>query len=126
MKCPTIVAFCLLMLGVTIATYDNTRRRELRNCIFQQLQIDNENAVERLKLDDNQVVKLQTLINNEINRGTMDDISDERQQQVIQHIKTVAVNTLPNVPTDQLNEVLFKLKGTAGYCLNQFNLPGNQ
>ena len=119
MKRLTIFVFCLLMLVVAITADDNSKRRDLKACVFQQLHDDNEDAVQRFKLDGSQLAKLQILIRNEINKASLDNLNDEVQHQTIRHIETVAVRSLPNVPTDILHEILFKLKATAEDCVNE-------
>lgn len=122
MKCPTLSAFCFFALTVLALASDKKKRKELRECAINQLRDDNEVAVPKLKLNHRELAKLEDLIGQEVNRIPLHHFNDEKQHAAINHVKEVAVDSLPGVSTDKLNEILFKLKATAGHCVTDLKI----
>lgn len=122
MKFPTLSAFCLFALMVLVLASDKKTRKELRKCMNKQLREDNEVAVSKYKLNHSELSKLEDLIRQEVNRIPLHHFDDQKQQAAMNHVKDVAKQSLPGVSTEKLNEILFKLKATAGHCVTDLKI----
>jgi hypothetical protein len=101
---------------------DNSQRRTYKECVLKQLRYDNEYAAPpNQKLGMKQLAKLDVLINHEIDMLSLENVNDRMQPENIEHIKVVAMTDMPNISTNVLNEVLYRLKGTAGHCEQELN-----